>query len=160
MDESQLNRWGGALAAGAVGAVALTAVHQFARRVTDTAPRMDVLGERAIARTVTAAGGALPLQPALQRYALAGDLVANSMYYSLVACGSRSGLWARGVALGLAAGAGALVLPRRLGLGKPPRSHHVSNQIMTVAWYLIGGLAAAVAGHALPAPRKELHQNV
>ena len=113
---------------------------------------MDVLGERAIARTVRAAGGTLPLQPTLHRWALAGDLVANSLYYSVVACGRDAHLWTRGVALGLAAGAGALVLPRRIGLGDAPKSDHVPNQLMTVAWYLIGGLAAAAAGHVFKRP--------
>ena len=149
MENETVTNWGSALAAGAVGAVALTAVHQLARRVSDDAPRMDVLGERAIARTVEAAGGTLPTQGTLQRWALAGDLVANSVFYSLVACGRDANLWTRGVAMGLAAGAGALVLPRRIGLGQPPRSHHLPNQIMTVAWYLIGGLAAAGARRAL-----------
>jgi hypothetical protein len=149
MENDTLTNWGSALLAGICGAVALTAVHQLARRVTDDAPRMDVLGERAIARTVRAVGGTLPMQGTLHRWALAGDIVANSAYYSLVACGRDAHMWTRGVAMGLAAGAGALVLPRRIGLGKPPRSHHVPNQLMTVAWYLIGGLAAAAAGQGL-----------
>ena len=149
MENETLTNWGSAVMAGVAGAVALTAVHQLARRISDDAPRMDVVGERAIARTVRAAGGTLPLQGTLHRWALAGDLVANTAYYSLVACGRDAHMWTRGVAMGLAAGAGALVLPRRIGLGNPPRSHHVPNQIMTVAWYLIGGLAAAGAGRAL-----------
>ena len=149
METNRPQEWGSALAAGVVGAVVLTAVHQFARRVSDDAPRMDVLGERAIARTVQAAGGTLPMQGTLHRWALAGDIVANSAFYSLVACGHDAHMWTRGVAMGLAAGAGALVLPRRIGLGSPPRSHHIPNQIMTVAWYLLGGLAAAGAGRVL-----------
>jgi hypothetical protein len=149
MEDHTFQDWGAALAAGVCGAVALTAVHQLARRVTNDAPRMDVLGERAIARTVEAAGGTLPLQPTLHRWALAGDLAANSIYYSIVACGRDAHMWTRGVALGLAAGAGALVLPRRLGLGDAPKSDHLPNQLMTVAWYLIGGLAAACAGRTL-----------
>src|SRR3954447_6028938 len=39
-----------AVASGAAGALALTAVHQLARRRVRRAPRMDVLGMRAIAR--------------------------------------------------------------------------------------------------------------
>jgi hypothetical protein len=151
MDNRRAEDWGSALLAGVCGAVALTAVHQLARRVTDDAPRMDVLGERAIARTVQAAGGTLPMQPTLHRWALAGDLMANSAYYSLITCGPGAHMWARAVAMGLAAGAGALVLPRRIGLGDAPKSDHIPNQIMTVAWYLIGGLAAACAGRALKA---------
>lgn len=143
------NSWGASLAAGVFGAVALTAVHQLARRVRNDAPRMDVLGERAIARTLEAVGTAPPPEPALHRWALAGDLVANSIYYSLVVCGREPHVWRRGVALGLAGGAGALVLPRPLGLGDPPSSDRIANQIMTVAWYVVGGLAAALAGARL-----------
>jgi hypothetical protein len=146
MNEKTLNRWADALAAGFAGALALTAVHQLARRVTDSAPRMDVLGERALARGVAAAGGNIPPQPRLHMLALAGDLMANSAYYSLVACGAASGLWRRAVVLGLAAGTGALLLPERMGLGAPPRSDRIANQVMTVAWYLLGALAAAGAG--------------
>jgi hypothetical protein len=151
MENETVTNWASALVAGACGALALTAVHQLARHVSDDAPRMDVLGERAIARTVQAVGGTLPRQGTLHRWALAGDIVANSAFYSLVACGRDAHLWTRGVAMGLAAGAGALVLPRRIGLGSAPRSHHIPNQIMTVAWYLIGGLAAAGAGRAMRA---------
>ena len=151
MENERILDWSSALVAGACGAIALTAVHQLARRVTDDAPRMDVLGERAIARTVKAAGGTLPMQPTLHRWALAGDLIANSAYFSLVTCGRNAHVFTRGVAMGLAAGAGALVLPRRIGLGDAPKSDHLANQIMTVAWYLIGGLAAAGAGRALKA---------
>ena len=104
---------------------------------------MDVVAERGIARGLEVTGRTALDEPALYRWALAGDLLANSAYYSLVACGSRPHVWRRGIALGLAAGAGALILPRRMGLGDPPRSDQFDNQVMTVAWYVIGGLAAA-----------------
>lgn len=48
---SQQN-WGTALMAGAAGAAALTAVHQAAQTVTSQAPRMDVVGRRAIAASL------------------------------------------------------------------------------------------------------------
>lgn len=113
---------------------------------------MDVVGRRGIAAGLDAAGRRVPDEPALQGMALAGDLVANSAYYSLVACGSHPAVWRRGLGLGLAAGAGALVLPQRLGLGAPPRSHSLANQVMTIAWYTIGGLvAAATASRLAPA---------
>jgi hypothetical protein len=138
-----LNNWAHAYAAGIAGAVALTTVHQVARRVLEDAPRMDVVGERGIARGLEASGRQPPDAAVLHRWALAGDLLANSAYYSLVACGPHAHVWRRGIALGLAAGAGALLLPRRLGIGDPPRSDRFANQVMTVAWYLIGGLSAA-----------------
>lgn len=149
MDRTLARNWTESLAAGLVGATVLTAVHQLARRITEDAPRMDVLGERAIARTIAAAGRPVPPEPRLHLWALAADLLANSAYYSLVTCGRNPGMWRRGLSLGLAAGAGALLLPRRLGLGDPPRADRTANQVMTVSWYLIGGLTAAAVGRQL-----------
>ena len=144
-----------AIISGMAGAAALTAVHQAARLVTDSAPRMDVVGMRAIARGRDAAGspaalaGATQQNPALHNMALAGDLVFNSAYYSMATT------WTRGAALGLIAGIGALVLPQKLGLGDPPKSELLSNQVMTVAWYVIGGLAAAWTAQCLAEKRAD-----
>lgn len=132
------------LISGAAGAVALTAVHQAARAMTDAAPRMDVVGMRALARGITAAGGDAPRSTGgLYLATLAGDLISNSAYYSLATS------YTRGAAMGLLAGLGALFLPERLGLGTPPKSERLSNQVMTVAWYVVGGLAAAATADCL-----------
>ena len=138
-----MSSWTRAAAAGFGGAAVLTAVHQAARALSEDAPRMDVLGRRAIAAGLEAAGRDVPDERTLQRWALAGDLLANTAYYSLVACGGRPRVWLRGLTLGAAAGLGALVLPQRMGLGAPPRSDRPANQLMTVAWYTLGGLTAA-----------------
>lgn len=138
------------LISGAAGAVALTAVHQAARAVTDSAPRMDVVGMRALARGATAAGTEAPRTHAgLYGATLAGDLIANTMFYSLATT------YTRGTVLGLMAGIGALVLPERMGLGVPPKSELLSNRVMTIAWYLVGGLAAAATAQFLRAKRDE-----
>ena len=138
------------LISGAAGAVALTAVHQAARAITDNAPRMDVVGMRALSRGAEAAGVDAPnTYSGLYRATLAGDLIFNSAYYSLATN------YTRGAALGLLAGLGALVLPKKLGLGTPPGSDLLSNQVMTVGWYLIGGLAAAATAQWLAARRGE-----
>jgi cytochrome oxidase assembly protein ShyY1 len=141
---------------GVAGAVALTAVHQAAKMMTDAAPQMDVLGMRALARATGTSGMAdesadvdRQRNPGLFKYALAGDLLANSAYYSLATT------WTRGAALGLAAGIGALILPRPMGLGDPPHSELLSNKIMTVAWYTLGGLAAAWTAQCLARRRDE-----
>jgi hypothetical protein len=137
------------LVSGMAGAVALTAVHQAARSISDTAPRMDVVGMRALTRG-SRGGDTLPeTHTGLYRAALAGDLICNTAYYSLATN------YTRGAAMGLLAGIGALVLPQRLGLGAPPRSDLLSNQVMTVAWYLIGGLAAAATSTWLANRRAE-----
>lgn len=135
--------------AGVAGATTLTALHQAARYVTPDAPRMDILGMRALARLRRGAGAEVPPAGELYRETLLGDLLANSAYYSLVGAGDRRSVWGRGIALGLVAGVGALVLPRYLGLGDPPRSDSTANRLMTVAWYLAGGLAAACTAEAV-----------
>jgi hypothetical protein len=132
-----------AFASGAAGAVVLTALHETMRRAVRYAPRMDIVGMRALARVMRAAGATVPDDAMLHRLTLTGDLIANSLYYAAVPGGSPRETWARGAALGLAAGAGALALPEPLGLGQPPHSERTRNQLMTVGLYLAGGLAAA-----------------
>ena len=123
---------------GLAGAAALTAVHQAARALTDSAPRMDVVGMRALARGSKALETDAPeTHKGLYRAALAGDLICNSAYYSLAST------YTRGTVMGVLAGVCALVLPQRMGLGNPPKSDLLSNQVMTLSWYLIGGLVAA-----------------
>ena len=136
------------LLAGAAGATALTVVHQVARLMTSSAPRMDVIGMRALRKVHRFFGresaGTLHIQ------ALAGDLIANSAYYSLVGAGNRRGIWSRGLGLGALAGLGAVTLPRRVGLGDPPHGQRRETQFMTVTWYVIGGLVAAAVLDAGP----------
>ena len=136
-----------ALGSGLVGACALTLIHEAARRFLDDAPRMDVLGMRAVAKTMRAVDVEPPV--ALHEAALVGDLLSNSVYYSLVGAGSREDALRNGALLGLAAGLGAVVLPERLGLGRQPTEDSPQTQLMTVAWYLLGGLAAGAAYRAL-----------
>ena len=145
-----------AVVSGMAGAVALTAVHQAARMMSDAAPRMDIVGMRALARGTGAAGMQdesadldRSTNGTLYNAALAGDLLLNSAYYSLATS------WTRGAAMGLIAGVGALLLPQRLGLGEPPHSELLSNKVMTVAWYVVGGLTAAWTAQCLERRRLE-----
>ena len=135
------------LAAGVAGAALLTAVHETTRRVTPDAPRMDILGERAIAKLMRGAGKQPPRGKKLHRLALGGDLVSNSLYYAMV--GSGRDAWLRGAGLGLAAGIGAVLLPPVLGLGRAPRGLTPRTKAMTVGYYLLGGLAAAAVSRLL-----------
>jgi hypothetical protein len=150
-------RLGAAVVSGAAGALALTAVHQLARRSVPYAPRMDVLGMRAIARGAHRVGRRPPTGRVLYRATLAGDLLSNTAYYSVVALGGRHALRA-GAALGIAAGAGALVLPPLLGLGNAPHAHAWPNRLMTVAWYTLGGLVAGAVYERLHARGRAVQQ--
>ena len=144
-----MSSFGVAAVSGLSGALALTAVHQAAQYFTTDAPRMDVVGRRAIAAGIEASGHDAPDEPTLQRWALMGDVLSNTAYYSLIPAGRRPNVWTRALALGLAAGVGALVLPRRMGLGAPPRSYSVANQVMTVGWYTLGALVTAAVAESL-----------
>ena len=137
------------LVSGAAGAGALTAIHELGRRLRPDAPRMDIVGMRALVQGMLRAGTPPPDFDGLHRLALAGDLAANSLYYSAIPAATRAATWRRAAMLGLAAGAGALALPPRMGLGDPPHSGSRANQVMTVAWYVAGACAAALVANAM-----------
>ena len=132
-----------ALESGFAGAAAVTLLNESARRVIPQAPRLDALGMRALARGVRATGQEPPQGERLRGAALAGDLVSNTLYYSLAgAAGGGRNTWLLGSLLGLGAGVGAAFLPPRIGLGRQP-GETSATRAMTVAWYLVGGLVAA-----------------
>lgn len=134
-----------ALGSGLVGAIALTVLHEAGRRVIPEAPRMDILGMRAIAKTMKKVDQTPPSGENLHRIALAGDIAGNALYYSLVGIGPDRGAWLRGGVLGLLAGIGGVFLPSPLGLGSGPSGRTRQTQALTVLYYLAGGLAAAAA---------------
>lgn len=132
-----------ALASGLAGACALTLLHESVRRFVPSAPRADILGMRAIAKGIKAVGEQPPADDTLHTMALGGDLVSNAVYYSLIGLGSQKNALLTGSALGLAAGAGAVLLPGPMGLGEAPTTRTSATVAMTVGWYLVGGLATA-----------------
>ncbi len=140
-----------AAGAGIAGACAVTLIHETMRRFDPDAPRMDVLGMRAIAKIMRFADHKPPGQDKLFGITMAGDLLSNSLYYSLT--GSGKNAWLRGSLLGLAAGIGGVALPGPLGLGTAPSGRTTKTKVMTVAWYLLGGLAAAAAAKTLKPKR-------
>jgi hypothetical protein len=111
------------------------------RRRFYSAPRMDEVAMRGLRRILP---GRFRDPRRLHQLALAGDLVSNSVYYSVIAAPTRKATWTRAAVLGTAAGLCALFLPERLGLGAPQNSHRRSNRFMTVGWYLAGALATAL----------------
>ena len=125
------------LTAGLAGACAVTAIHEIARRTLPDAPRLDILGRRALHRL---SGGRLDDGPQNQAIALAGDIVANSAYYGTAAAAADRGGPAVLVAAGLLAGLGAVMLPGPLGLGESPTNLTRRTQLLTIAWYTAGAL--------------------
>ncbi|WP_460634241.1 hypothetical protein [Larkinella harenae] len=133
------------LGSGLVGACVLTALHETARHFIDEAPRADILGMRAIKKGMVKVGAEPPSDEKLHDWALGGDIVSNTLYYSLIGLAKPQYAILTGAALGLAAGAGAVSLPGPLGLGTAPTQRTTSTAVMTIGWYLIGGLATAGA---------------
>ncbi|GGG46052.1 hypothetical protein [Hymenobacter glacieicola] len=131
-----------AVGSGLAGALVLNIVHESVRQLRPVdAPRMDILGERGLRKLLCKANAPQPDENTAYGLTLLGDIASNGLYYSLV--GTGRGVWWRGVALGLAAGVGGVVLPGPLGLGDGPSNRTPQTKAMTVAWYLLGGLVAA-----------------
>jgi hypothetical protein len=136
-----------ALAGGLAGACVVTALHETIRRTVPNAPRMDLLGMRAIAKIMRKAGEEPPQDDELHTWALGGDIVSNSLYYSLV--GTDKNAWLRGAFLGAAAGIGGVLLPGPLGLGEAPSGRTTQTKAMTIGLYFVGGMVAAAVGRML-----------
>ena len=141
------------LAAGFAGAVALTALHEVARRLRpQDAPRMDVLGERGLRKILNLADLPQPSEGKAYTVTMLGDILSNGLYYTVVGSGKHS--VQRGLALGVAAGIGGVVLPGPMGLGEGPSNRTPQTKAMTVAWYTVGGLVAGAVAQALRERRK------
>ena len=123
----------------------MTLVHQAARKLTPNAPRLDVLGMRAIVKSLRKMEQEPPQGETLYDWAFAADLASNMALFSLVGVGEEQNAWAKGAILGAGVGLATATLPPALGLGHQPGEDAPKTQILTVAWYLIGGLAAAAA---------------
>lgn len=130
---------------GLAGACTLTLLNESVKKLDKDAPRMDLLGMNAVARLVK--GNNILAQTAGKLFpvALAGDLVSNSLYYSMADSGDRKSTLIRGALLGLGAGLGAVILPKSLGLNEEATTRTMKTKILTVTWYVIGGLVAAAA---------------
>ena len=141
------------LAAGFAGALALTALHEVARRLRPhDAPRMDVLGERGLRKILNLADLPQPAEGVAYTATMLGDILSNGLYYSLVGSGKHS--LQRGLLLGTAAGVGGVLLPGPMGLGEAPSNRTPQTQAMTVAWYTVGGLVAGAVAQALRQRRR------
>ena len=137
------------LAGGLAGAIALNILHETVKRLYHDAPRVDLVGEDALTKIGNKVNVEPPTGNKLYAATLAGDLLSNTLYYSLIGAGKRKGLFWRGAAMGLAAGVGALTLTKPMGLSDAPVTRTDATKILTVTWYTFGGIVAAVTMKAL-----------
>ncbi len=135
---------GTALIGGLAGALTLNIIHETYRKIDEDAPKIHLIGEEALVKILKAANLPQPdTKQELYQWTLAGDVLSNALYFSLAAIGKDKNLLKRGLALGLAAGLGAVFMPQKMGLNDAPSTRTTETKVLTVLWYTLGGLAAA-----------------
>ena len=139
------------LLAGAAGATALNVLHESLKKKSPDMPRVDLLGEDALQKALNYFGGSIGSKANLYKATLAGDVVGNTLYYSLIGTGNQKYLWPKVIFMGLSAGIGAVTLPEPLGLDPEPVAKNNQVKVLTVVYYLLG---AVVTGLVLNAMRK------
>ena len=102
---------------------------------------MDLMGEQAVSKIADKAGAEIP-EKNLYGVTMAGDIVANTLYYTLAALGKSKAATMRGGLLGLAAGIGGVVLPKHLRLNNAYSNRTPATRFMTTAIYTLGGLVS------------------
>ena len=131
------------LLAGLTGAIALNIVHEMVRRIDKDAPQIQLIGEEAISKSMKRMGATPPAGNKLYLMTLLGDVISNTLYYSLMGIGKKKGILYRGAAQGAIAGLGALGLTKPMGLNDRPVNKTNRTKAMTIGWYTIGGLITA-----------------
>ncbi len=128
--------------AGVGGAVMLNILHESLKHTNENMPRIDLVGTEALQKSLNYIGQSIDDPKKLYFATLAGDLVSNGAYYSLIFYNGKH-IWTKAVALGLAAGVGAVVLPEKLGLDDQPVAKNNTVKAFTIGYYVFGALAAA-----------------
>lgn len=139
-----------AVLSGLAGAATVTFLNETVRRFApETAPRMEILGMRAMKAGFEAADAEVPPRGELIKMAFGGEVISNTAYYSLVGLAEPENAVGVGAALGFAAGIGAVALPGPMGLGDEPSGRSTATLAMTIGWYTMGGIAAGLVARAL-----------
>jgi hypothetical protein len=100
------------------------------------------LGMNTVAKVIKGPKG-VPLQEKLQPVSLAGDIISNALYYGMANAVDKKSTLIRGALLGIGAGVGAITIPKKVGLDESAENVSTKTKVLTIAWYVIGGLVAA-----------------
>lgn len=138
------------IATGLAGSTALTGLHQSLRH-TQGAPRVDLLGQQAVKKYL--GDGKLTDKQAYYG-SLAGDVISNSIYYSIIAKSKRPVL--TGALMGAAAGALAVFGPDLLNLNKQYTQSSDKKKYMTVGYYTFAGIVAGFTAKLLKRKREAM----
>lgn len=132
------------LIAGFAGAVALNILHETLKHKSKNVPRIDLLGENALQKTLGFFGESIGDKKTLYNATLAGDIVSNTIYYSMIGAGEARYIWPKALFLGLSAGIGAVKLPEPMGLNARPVTKSDQVKALTVGYYIFGALVTAL----------------
>lgn len=128
------------LLAGLGGAIALNILHESLKRLDKDMPRIDLVGEEALQKTLNKFDTEIKDDKKLYAATLVSDLISNALYYSTIAAGDAKYIWPRAITVGIAAGVGAITLPEPLGLNDEPVTRTNKTKALTIGYYLAGAL--------------------
>lgn len=138
-----------AIEGGVTGAATLTILHEIVRKFVPDAPRMDELGMQALTKIFKQLHLDVPDKDQLYLLSTGAELLSNGLYYAIAGAGSEDNVYIRGALLGATAGIGAVTLPGVLGLDERASNRTTKTKVMTIAWYLVGGIVAAAVSKEL-----------
>lgn len=131
------------LTAGFLGSVALNLLHETLRKKGTDVPKINLLGEEALNKTLVHLGNdPITDEDELYKATLKADLISNTIYYSLIG-GKRKYIWPKAILFGLSAGLGAIQIPEKVGLDPTPVAGTDQKKVLTVGYYLFGALVTA-----------------
>ena len=133
------------LLSGVAGAAAVTGLNYLGQKLTPAAPRLDVLGRKAVRKTASALPGDQPNESTVQATALAGDATINSLYYAAVGLGRSENPLVRGAVAGALMGVAVVAIAPLLGMGRRPVGEGLTGKAMAIGQYTLGGVAAGMA---------------
>ena len=131
------------ITAGFIGSVALNLLHETLRKNATNVPKINILGQQALNKTLSKYGTPITDPDELHNTTLKADLAANTMYYSLIG-GNKNWIWPKAILLGLSAGIGALKLPEPMGLDPEPVTRTNQTKALTICYYLFGALVTGL----------------
>ncbi|MFL5815205.1 MAG: hypothetical protein ACJ763_16630 [Bdellovibrionia bacterium] len=138
---------------GTAGALALNGIHEAARNLIPNAPHVDILGMRAMGKTLQKIRKEPSKVSSLRKLTFVADVISNSLYYgvTIAALGKRrrGDLWKRAWISGGVAGIIVATLPPLFGLGYQGTRKPAITAVLTATWYLSGALVTAAIASAL-----------
>lgn len=137
------------IVAGLGGAIALNIIHESLKKRDSDMPRVDLLGEEALEKSLDYFDAEIHDKDTLYKTTLAGDIISNALYYSAIGAGDTKYLLPRAIAIGVAAGVGAITLPEPLGLNDKPVTRTNKTKALTIGYYLAGALVTAAIVKAI-----------